>query len=616
MDATRDGTKPGGERDFAGQVRGARALPAAVLITATCLAYAATLGFGFVSDDRFQIVGNPFIASWRFLPQYFASHVWSYIYPHLLSNYYRPCFLLWLRLNEAVFGGRAWGWHLTSVAVHVAVTYLVFRLGLRLTRDTGAALAGALLFGLHPVHVEAVAYVSGVAEPLAALFLVAAFLAWLRSREPGPKLRWLAAALALYAGALLSKESSLMLTVLVVVFAWIYVPREGGETLSVGRPRAALVAATPFLAVTAAYLPLRIWALEGFAHTITPLALSAELLTIPSVLLFYLRLLLWPFNLSCYYDTPYVSAPAFRDFVLPLTVILLALAALIFWYRWTRRQSREESRALAFAGLWMALAIAPVLNFRLLPEGEIAHDRYLYLPSVGFVILVALALRQVERRLARSTPGRSAWVAAAAVVFAALLAFATVRQSLYWSDELSLNFRAHQIAPQNVWATTSLAAAAAARGMVPAAVSLYQQALQSRPDFWRANVNLAYLYYQQGNFPEAVRYFERSSAADPTDGDQFLYLGLALAQTDRLEEAAAAIRTALLVRPQGKGYHLGLGLVLKRAGNLPEARQEFAAAVARDPQDAQARALLAEVEGQLKSQAAKPTANSSSPRPR
>jgi tetratricopeptide (TPR) repeat protein len=575
-------------------------LPVALLITATFLAYAATLGFGFVSDDRFQIVGSPFIASWRFVPQYFASHVWSYIYPHLLSNYYRPCFLLWLRLNQAVFGQRAWGWHLSSVAVHVAVTYLVFRLGLWLTRDTGVAVASALLFGLHPVHVEAVAYVSGVAEPLAALFLLAAFLAWLRSGEPGPRLQWLAAALTLYAAALLSKEGSLVLPVLIAVFAWIYAPRHGGETLPVRRLQVALVAAAPFLVVTGAYLPLRIWALKGFAHTVTPLTLRTELLTLPSVLLFYMRLLVWPFGLSCYYDKGYVSVLAFRGFVLPLIVILLALAALALWYRWTRRQSREESRTLVFAGFWMALAIAPVLNFRLLPEGEIAHDRYLYFPSVGFVILLALALRQVARRRFAGGLRRPAWVSVFGAGLAVLLAIATARQSLYWSDELSLNFHAHEIAPRNVFATTSLAAAAAARGMVPAAVSLYQQALASDPDFWRANVNLAYLYYEQGNFPEAVRYFERSSAVDLTDGGQFLYLGLARMQLNQLPGAEAAIRTALLVRPNGRGYHLGLGLVLKQAGKLTEARQEFEAALAQDPQDAEARALLGEVEAPLK----------------
>jgi protein O-mannosyl-transferase len=605
----------------------ARGLPVAGILTLTFLAYAGTLGFGFVLDDRFQVVGNPFIASWRFVPQYFSSHVWSYLYPHLLSNYYRPLFLLWLRLNHALFGLHAWGWHLTSVSAHLAVTYLVYRLGLRLTRDAWIAAAGGFMFGLHPVHVEAVAYVSGVPEPLSTLFVLAAFLAWLRSRGPGARLWWpallpqascagrLAASTALFAAALLSKESSLMLPVFVAVFAWIYAVVDGGEARSGERLRAALVAVAPFLGVTLAYLPLRVWALKGFAHTVTPLALSTAILTVPSVVLFYLRLLVWPARLSCYYDTPYVSAPAFRSFLLPLIVIFAVLAALVFWYRRTRRRSREESRALAFASLWMGLAILAVLNFRLLPEGEIAHDRYLYLPSVGFSILVALAWRQARFRHARLL-ARPARAVALGVVFSVLMAFATARQSLYWSDDLSLNFHAHEIAPQNVSATTSLAAAAAERGMVPAAQALYRQALESHPDFWRANVNLAYLYYQQGNFPEAVRSFERSAAADPTDGDQFLYLGLARMRLNRLAEAEGAIRTALLVRPRGRGYHLGLGLVLKQAGKLAEARQEFAAELAENPQDAQARALLSEIEGQIESQAAKPTANSFSPRPR
>jgi len=593
----------------------ARGLPVAAILTATFIAYAATLDFGFVFDDQAGIVGNDAIRAWRYLPSYFTSHVWSYRYPHLLSNYYRPLFLLWLRLNETLFGLRAWGWHLTSVAAHLAVTYLVYRLGFRLTQDKGVATAGALVFGLHPVHIEAVAYISGVAEPLSTLFVLAAFLAWLRSREHVPRLRWLAASTALFAAALLSKESSLMLPVLVAVFAWIYAPVDGGEARSGERLRAAVVAVAPFLAVTLAYLPLRVWALKGFAHTVTPLALSTAILTVPSVVLFYLRLLVWPARLSCYYDTPYVSAPAFRSFLLPLIVIFAVLAALVFWYRWTRRRPREESRVLAFASLWMALAILPVLNFWLLPEGEIAHDRYLYLPSVGFSILVALAWRQARFRYARLL-ARPAWAAALGVAFCVLMVFATARQSLYWSDDLSLNFHAHEIAPRNVSATTSLAAAAAERGMVPAAQALCRQALESRPDFWRANVNLAYLYYQQGNFPEAVRYFERSAAADPTDGDQFLYLGLARLRLNRLAEAEGAIRTALLVRPRGRGYHLGLGLVLKQAGKLAEARQEFEAALAEDPQDAQARALLADIEGQLQSHPGDRGANPPAPRQR
>ena len=147
-----------------------------------------------------------------------------------------------------------------------------------------------------------------------------------------------------------------------------------------------------------------------------------------------------------------------------------------------------------------------------------------------------------------------------------VMGYATARQSLFWSDDLTLNYRAHEIAPHNVSATTSLAAAVAQRGMDGPAMALYQQALAIQPDFWRANVNLAYLYYAHGNFPEAARFFARACAADPTDGDQFLYLGMALLRMGQLSEAEKAVRTALLVRPQGKNYHLGLGMVLRAGG--------------------------------------------------
>jgi lipoprotein NlpI len=253
---------------------------------------------------------------------------------------------------------------------------------------------------------------------------------------------------------------------------------------------------------------------------------------------------------------------------------------------------------MAFSCLWMALTLLPVLNFRFLPEGEIAHDRYLYLPSVGFVILVAMALRPAMSAGVKLL-GRPAWVLLGGVLGLGVMGYGTVRQSLYWSDDLTLNYRAHQIAPHNVYATTSLAAAVAGRGLNGPAMELYQEALDIQPNFWRANVNLAYLYYTQGNYPQAARYFDRACAVDPTDGDQFLYLGMALLRMGRSSEAEKAVRAALLVRPQGRSYHLGLGMVLMGEGKLPEARQEIDAELAEDPQNGQARILHDEVIRQM-----------------
>ena len=138
----------------------------------------------------------------------------------------------------------------------------------------------------------------------------------------------------------------------------------------------------------------------------------------------------------------------------------------------------------------MALTLLPVLNFRFLPEGEIAHDRYVYLQSVGFVLLAAMGMRKVLGAEGASHP-RRAWVLQPLCLVFGAMGYDAARQSLFWSDDLTLNYRAHEIAPHNVYATTSLAAAVQQQGMEGTAMALYQQALAVQPNFWRANVNLA-----------------------------------------------------------------------------------------------------------------------------
>ncbi len=162
---------------------GRETLFAVGILIATFLAYLDTLALGFVFDDHVLIVTNDSIRSWRYFPTYFTSHIWSFRYPHLLANYYRPLFLTWLRLNDALFGLHAWGWHLTSVLAHVAVTWLVYRLALRLTRDAWMAGVAALIFGLHPVHAEAVADITSIQEPISTFFILAAILAFARYWE-------------------------------------------------------------------------------------------------------------------------------------------------------------------------------------------------------------------------------------------------------------------------------------------------------------------------------------------------------------------------------------------------------------------------------------------------
>jgi len=104
-----------------------------IVLFVTSITYLGTLQFVFAYDDVHQIVFNPFIKAWRYVPAYFVSSVWKQMSPLLPGNYYRPMFLLWLRVNDAAFGLREAGWHLTAVLLHVLVTFLVYCVVKKLT---------------------------------------------------------------------------------------------------------------------------------------------------------------------------------------------------------------------------------------------------------------------------------------------------------------------------------------------------------------------------------------------------------------------------------------------------------------------------------------------------
>jgi hypothetical protein len=172
---------------------------------------------GFVYDDRFQVVRNPTIQSLGNLPRVFTQSVWQFLSAgstEASGLYYRPVFNSGLILIHQAFGFRVVGWHLVSLALHVAATFLLFRLGLRWELSPSVAGAAALFFGLHPIHSESVAWIAALPDPLALVNLLGALLIYERVYHgPGGKRWMLVFSLALTLLAMLSKEVALIFPV-------------------------------------------------------------------------------------------------------------------------------------------------------------------------------------------------------------------------------------------------------------------------------------------------------------------------------------------------------------------------------------------------------------------
>ena len=587
----------------------------AIVLVVTSFAYAETLRFQFVFDDTEQILQNPMVQSWNQVPRFFTEHVWGDVYPDAPQKYYRPVFLFWLLVHFKVFGQNPPGWHLTNVAAHLVVTLLVYVLARRILKDPITSVIAAMIFGLHPIHIESVAWISGVTDPLLAMFFIPAFLCYMNTRDPNsraPSRRraWLGGSLVLYALALLTKETAVVLPLMLFAYESLSSPREKSES-EIGElePRkasalmsrarrglAAAVCVAPYLALTVVYFVIRALALKGFGHRVSSLPASTILLTWPSVLWFYVKLLLWPVGLSVFYDLEYVISPTLSNFVLPLAAIVAISVAVWWWAKY--RLSQGNRRAIAVASVWLIMPLLPVLNLSMFLKGEIAHDRYLYLPSMGFAIIAALALRQLEAGRARLF-GLPAIQTIAVIVIACALVFGVVAQHVYWSSDLVLYHRAFTVAPNNKLAKTGLAYAISQRGMYDEAIALFQQVYDQDPGYWEANYNLGFNYYKLGKFEDAEVYLIRGIDLNPGEPKQYLTLAVTLFEMNRLDEAERVIRHAIELRPHGYGFHYALGAILKVQGNLQAALDEFKIEVAYFPRYDSAHEQIADIESRL-----------------
>ena len=537
----------------------------------TLLTYVQVWRFDFVYDDHLQIEDNSKIRDWRHVGEYFTTHLWANVGNFdRSSNYYRPLFLLWLRLNYALFRLRASWWHAASLALHLLAVWLAYCAALKLLKlmdyeepapQVTAALA-ALFFALHPVHVEPVAWLSASSELLLTIFFLLAFICYADSSVPERRRSKIAASLAFFSLALAAKESALMLVPL-LLGCELLVRRSHDPSCGWWRSFGqALRAIAPWLAVGFAYMVVRHAVLGEFGHTQVALSNEVVLKTLPALLWFYARHLLWPYPLAALYDVFYVDSVHSREFIVPLLALVPFTAVL-----WA---ACRRSRAAQLAALWMVVTLLPVLDVALLRFNTLAQDRYLYLPSFGFCLLVALLLGRLW-----TMPRSHRLTFYAALALAAAMAILTVREAAPWENDLLLYGNAVEVSPRNAMAKTSLASELMQHSENSRALQLLRESYAIDSYSWNTSFDLAYLYFTLGDLPHAEQFFQHAIGLDPHNRNQFLLLGLTQKRMGHFADAAATLAKTAEIWPEAPLIHLSLGDVLERQGRYDEARGQY-----------------------------------------
>ena len=542
-------------------------IPLLVLVMAAAV-YGPTLRYEFVFDDTPQIVQSQPNLTWARLPGYFKTHVWQYISPYP-TNYYRPLFMVWLMLNSQALGVDPMLWHLSAVLHHLLATLLFYFLARRLLESDLLAGMAALVFAVHPAHVEAVAWISGVTEPLFAILTFGTLLCYLRWREEthaAAAWKWRAATICLFGAAIFAKETAMVIPVLVVLFEWILY---GEEERPAERLRRIFWVIFPFVAVMFCYLALRIHALHGLAPVKRPWPLAVVAGSWPFTLSYYIRQLLLPIRYSVFPAMAPVREPGFLNFSIPVLIVAVTAAGLY----WLARRSQAAACAVAL----LVIPIIPVLNLSAFAFDDFLHDRYLYVPSAGLCILLALGWERLGTRMR----------VVALVPVVVLLAAVTLRTSQYWKDNLTLYTRAVELAPNSAIAQAYLGEELLARKRFADALPVLRSALAGFNKGSDLYSDIAECYMAMGQYDDAINYVRDAIAIMPGNPHYYVNLAVIELRKGQLDDAEAHARKALQMRRRISAmeshYHDALGLILAEKGNLKGAVAEYQAELQENP---------------------------------
>jgi len=629
--------------------RGIIFLAGATIAAAAAAVYHDSLSGEFVFDDLPAIVDNPTIR-----------HLWnlgSALSPPAggVTVSGRPLLNLSFAINYAISGTDVWSYHAANLLIHILAALTLFGIVRRTLRNTAIAFAVALIWTVHPLQTESVAYIAQRAESLMALFYLLTLYCFIRSvdflevgrRAPAtpsspselrtegvagarrPTLFLLLSFVACLLG-MATKEVMVSAPLIIFLYDRTFVSGSFRQAWRTRRQYYIGLACTWFLL---AVLVAGTGGRGGTAGFGSAISWPAYGVTQFRAIAHYLRLSFWPHPLIFFYGPTVGGSPG--ELAVNAAVVLGLVAAT--WWALFRPVPKESgwdgAQALGFAGAWFFAILAPSSSVVPVATETIAEHR-MYLALAPVIAVGVVGAYSLLRRLLR-TPALFAAVAAAVLLAVATtwgcltasrnedyrsdLSLWTVTEAAYPQNAIAQynlgvylvkagqraaaieHYReAVRLKPDYIEAHTNLGIALSAIGHVPEAMAEYEAALELNPDYPKAHYNLGLALFREGRLPDAIAEYEEALRLKPDYPQADLNAGDALADAGRVPEAIAHYEKAMRLDPDDADVHNNLGIVLVRAGRVPEAIAQFERALQLQPNHKAARRNLADLLARLR----------------
>ncbi len=515
----------------------------------SALIYLNALDNPFVYDDIRTVLNNPSIED--------VTAVRTIVYREIT----RPLVNFSYAIDRAIWGGHAFGYHLTNVLLHVACVLLLFQLARRVVHDqrgrrgralsslsppeTLVAFTAAATFGLHPMMTEAVGYISGRSEVLCGVFFIGALLTarrWL----VGQGRVWMVVAFGLWVCALLSKEIGAMWPLVLLGYDRLVIAGDPG--ISRRRWRRVL---GPLLGLTVVAGLVRVAVLLLVENSEGAAVMWRYAFVEIEVIFRYFGLLMSPGGQSIFHQ---VAEPTWP----PSPILAIAVVWLVAWLATAWKFHRLDG-AVTLGMIWFVLLLVPSSVLVLLNLGEPMAEHRVYLAAAGFFLAIGVLAGHCWAFLETRLPGSRRLMRFLLAAWLTLLGGMTVARNEVWSDP----------------------------------VRLWLDAAEKAPDVFMPHLMLGSALHERGAREEAIVAFRRAIRLRPSEQASYMRLGLALAEGGRLADARSTFEALLGLDPASAVGHNGLGAVAMLEGRHDEAQRQYETALKYHPEDLAARQSLA-----------------------
>lgn len=459
------------------------------------IAYSNSFHNEFVFDDVQQVVNNTIIRSFNNIPAIFT-HNLGYYGGEQEGKFYRPIQTLTYMFDYFLWGLEPFGYHITNSLLHIVVSILLFFVISHITANRLLSVITALLYIVHPVHTEAVTYVSGRADSLCVIFLLAIiifqFKYWNSSKKLN-KIMYYSVIMIFFMLALLSKELAMMFPILWIFTEYCLRNKDKYE----GLLNRKFIFYLPIIAMTIVWFLIKNAIVPTEAAMVedpNALKIAVTLKTIPKVVFDYLRFSFFPFNLHMEYKIPFPKSIFQQGYFGPFIFMLVFLS--FIYFIWKKGKLDINYRILFFGLGWFLIALLPYLNIFFHLNAPFS-EHWLYIPEMGLLLFIVYFLFYQSKRNETLKKATILFCAGLIIVFSYL----TIKQNTVWKDKITFYTYTIKHAPYSVKSYNNLALEYIKKRDLVKAKDLLEKAIELEPAYTNAAKNLRNLRSELGDAP-------------------------------------------------------------------------------------------------------------------